>query len=348
MRNRIMKTNRLLLLLLLILSLLLPGCASVKEPDGSAEGAANEETASPAPTPEEPYAFEAHLYSPLLSRYYPQEWWDSLYHLCDALREGRDTFECASQEIYDWCTDDVTLAHLFPAASMAVTGKSSDDAEPFENGTGRIYYNIPPEEFVARQAEFETLIENLLNGVLEPDDTEFEKSFKLYAYMAANFTYNDLMVDGEGFTYTTLTKKQGVCENLSAVYAYLLLQAGVDAINLGCFDGVDHAWTYMIVNGEGYHTDPTFALHGPREPLYLTYFLDTAEERIEQGMVMDDLTAAMIPGYWLSYTETTLPAESEKYAALHWNEFVSLDEEQKILYYDDVQGIQAFHYECAD
>ena len=27
---------------------------------------------------------------------------------------------------------------------------------------------------------------------------------------------------------------------------------------------------------------------------------------------------------------------------------VSLDEEQKILYYDDVQGIQAFHYECAD
>ena len=345
MRNRIMKTNRLLLLLVLILSLLLPGSGSTARPDGSAEAAASEETISPAPTPEEPYAFNAHLYSPLLSKYYPQEWWDSLYHLCDALREGRDTFACASQEIYDWCTDDVTLAHLFPAASMAVAGKSSDGAAPFENGVGRICYNIPPEEFVVRQAEFETLIENLLNGVLEPDDTEFEKSFKLYAYMAANFTYGDLMVDGEGFTYTTLTKKQGVCENLSAVYAYLLLQAGVDAINLGCFDGVDHAWTYMIVDGEGYHTDPTFALHGPREPLYLTYFLNTSEERIEQGMVMDDLTAAMIPGYWLSETETTLPAESETYAPLHWNEFVSLDEEQKILYYDDVQGIQAFQYE---
>ena len=59
--------------------------------------------------------------------------------------------------------------------------------------------------------------------------------------------------------------------------------------------------------------------------------------------VIDDLTAAMIPGYWLSYTETTLPAGSDKYACLHWNEFVSLDEEQKILYYDD-GGIQAFKY----
>ena len=158
-----MKTNRLLLLLL-ILSLLLPGCGSTARPDGSAEGAAVEETALPAPTPEEPYAFNAHLYSPLLSKYYPQEWWDSLYHLCDALREGRDTFECASQEIYDWCMDDVTLAHLFPAACLAVTGKSSDGTEPFENGTGRIYYNIPPEECVARQAEFETLIVDIVDG----------------------------------------------------------------------------------------------------------------------------------------------------------------------------------------
>ena len=339
-----MKTNRFISILLLLLLLLAAGCGSAAGPDGSMPA---EESAvvPPSPEPEEPYAFNPHLYSPLLANYYPQEWWDSLYHLCDALRAGEDTFECASREIYDWCTDDVTLAHLFPAASMAVSGKSSDGTEPYENGVGRIFYNIPPEEYAVRQAEFETRIEELLNSVLEPDDTEFEKSFKLYAYMAANFTYNDLMVDGQGFTYTTLMTKQGVCENLSAVYAYLLQQAGVDAINLGCFDQVDHAWTYMIVDGEGYHTDPTFALHGPREPLYLTYFLDTEEERIEQGMVMDDLTAAMVPGYWLSYTETTLPATSEKYAQLHWNEFVSLDEDQKILYYDDALGIQAFKYE---
>lgn len=343
-----MKTNRLISILLLSMVLLGTACGSAARPDAvmpSDAGTASEEPAPPTSKPEEPYAFKAHLYSPLLSKYYSKEWWDSLYHLCDALREGRDTFACASQEIYDWCMDEVTLAHMFPAACMAVTGKSNDGTVPFENGIGRIYYNIPPEEFAARQAEFETLIEDLLNSVLEPDDTEFEKSLKLYAYMAANFTYGDITIDGEGFTYTALRNKQGICEHLSAVYTYLLLQVGVDALAIGCFDGVDHAWTYMIVDGEGYHTDPTFALHGPQEPLYLTYFLDTEEERIEQGMVMDDLTAAMIPGYWLSYTETSLPAASETYACLHWKEFVSLDEEQKMLYYDDAAGIQPFRYE---
>ena len=343
-----MKTNRLISILLLSMVLLGTACGSAARPDAvmpSDAVTASEEPAPPTSKPEEPYAFKAHLYSPLLSRYYPQAWWDSLYHLCDALREGRDTFACASQEIYDWCMDEVTLAHMFPAACMAVTGKSNDGTVPFENGVGRIYYNIPPEEFVARQAEFETLIEDLLNSVLEPDDTEFEKSLKLYAYMAANFTYGDITIDGEGFTYTALRNKQGICEHLSAVYTYLLLQVGVDALAIGCFDGVDHAWTYMIVDGEGYHTDPTFALHGPQEPLNLTYFLDTEEERIEQGMVMDDLTAAMVPGYWLSYTETSLPATSETYACLHWKEFVSLDEEQKMLYYDDAAGIQPFRYE---
>ena len=53
----------------------------------------------------------------------------------------------------------------------------------------------------------------------------------------------------------------------------------------------------------------------------------------------------MIPGYWLSDTETTLPAVSDRYASLHWTEYVSLDEEQKILYYNDALEMQAFHYE---
>ncbi len=338
-----MKIKRLIVIILLVTLLLPAGCGSSAKPvDGSA---AAEETPAPTPDPEEPYAFNPHLYSPLLSKYYSQDWWDSFYNLCDALREGRDTFACASQEIYDWCMDQVTLANLFPAACLAVSGKSDDGTVPFENGIGRIYYLIPPEEYVVRQAEFEALIEDILTSVLEPDDTEFEKSLKLYAYMASDYTYGEMDRDGEGFTYSTLTQKQGVCEHLSAVYVYLLLQVGVDALNIGCFDGMDHAWTYMIVDGEGYHTDPTWGLHNEGEPLYLTYFLNTEEDRIWQGMTTDDLTAGMVPGFWLSYTDTTLPATSDKYACLQWTEFVSLDEDQKILYYDDTVDIQAFRYE---
>ena len=76
-------------------------------------------------TPEEPesaelvpFEFNPHVYSEKLSESYSEEYWESFYNLCDALRLGEDTFECASQEVYEWCTDDVTLGELFPAACM--------------------------------------------------------------------------------------------------------------------------------------------------------------------------------------------------------------------------------------
>ena len=322
------------------------GAQPSPEAEGTEAQDAEPEEAEPLPpASEEKYTFEPHLYSPLLSAYYSQEWWDSFYHLCDALREGGDTFECASQEIYDWCMDSVTLANMFPPACMVVSGESSDGTIPFENGVGRIYYGIPPEEYVARQAEFEALIEDILNSVLEPDDTEFEKCFKLYAYMESTFTYGDADYDKEGYTYSAFLHKQGVCEHMSGVYVYLLLQAGVDALNIGCFEGIQHAWTYMIVDGEGYHTDPTWALHGEDEPLSLMYFLTTEEDRNDSGLPTDDLTSGMVPGFWLSRTETVLPASSERFACLRWSYFVSLDEENKILYYEDDTGVHELNYQ---
>ncbi len=305
------------------------------------------ETVTVLPEPEEKFVFNPHLYSPLLSKYYSQEWWDSLYHLFDALREGRDTFECVSQEAYDWCMDSVTLADLFPPACMVVSGKSTDGSVPFENGVGRIYYQIPAEEYVTRQKEFETLIEGILNRVLEPDDTDFEKAFKLFAYMASEYTYGEISYEQEGYTYATLRCRQGVCENISGVYVYLLLQVGVDAMNIGCFaEDIQHSWTYMILDGEGYHTDATWALHGEGEPLYLTFFLNSENGRNEYGIPTDDMTAGMVPRFWLKFTDTVLPATSEKYACLRESVFLSLDEENKILYYEDASGAnQELRYE---
>lgn len=363
-----MKKNARLLCLLLALALLLSGCGkavymeeplpAAEEPAETAAGEADpaegaeespapsapEETPPPSPAPAEPYVFNPHLYSPMLSAFYPQEWWDSFYNLCDALREGRSSFACVSQEAYDWCMDEVTLADLFPAACVVVKGESDDGSAPYEDGVGKIHYRIPPEDYVVRQADFEALIEEILNRVLEPDDTDFEKCLKLYAYMASEYTYGDIFNENEGYTYTTLVHKEGVCENLSGVYVYLLLQVGVDALNVGCFEGIQHAWTYLILDGEGYYTDPTWALHEEGEALSLTYFLNSEETRNAFGLPTDDLTAGMVPGFWLSRTDTKLPATSEAYGCLLWSEFVSLDEEEKILYYDDGAGVHGLPY----
>ena len=51
------------------------------------------------------------------------EYWDSLYNIIDALRAGAGSFDCASQEAYDWCMDVTTLANLVPAACLAITIK---------------------------------------------------------------------------------------------------------------------------------------------------------------------------------------------------------------------------------
>ena len=327
-----------------------PGNISDEDSDPDSGDAAHDsseqEVTEPLPSAsEEMYQFNPHVYSPMLSKYYSQEWWDSFYSLCDALREGRDTFECVSQEAYDWCMDDVTLADLFPPACVVIKRESNDGTVPFENGIGRIYYGISPEEYIVRQAGFEAMIVEILNSVLEPDDTDFEKCMKLYAYMESTYTYGNIEFSGDGYTYATLLHKKGVCENLSGVYVYLLLQVGVDALNIGCFNEIQHAWTYVLLDGEGYHIDPTWGLHDEGDPLILTYFLNSERVRNDQGVPTDDLTAGMVPRFWLSFTETVLPATSEKYACLQGATFVSLDEENKILYYEDDMGTHALQYE---
>ena len=100
-----------------------------------------------------PYEFNPHVYSAMLDATYSDDYRESFFNLCDALREGRDTFECSSKEVYDWCTNEVTLAQLFPVACVLVTNESNDGSRNYENGTGRLYYTIPAEEFVQKEMD---------------------------------------------------------------------------------------------------------------------------------------------------------------------------------------------------
>ena len=302
-------------------------------------------TEEPAPVEEVKYEFNPHVKSPLLEQFYSQDYINAMYNLIDALREGKDSFECESQEIYDWCMNVTTLAELVPAAAVVVSGNSNDGTTPFENGVGKIYYSITPEEYVKRQADFEALIEEILNSILQADDTDFEKMLKIYDYIATNYTYESVTYEGEGFIYATFMHKLGICENYAGVYTYLLHQAGIDALSIGSFNGDDHAWAYVMLNGEGVHSDVTWALHEPGDSLDLTYFLDSDYERNASGLTTDDITGGLIPGFWLSNTDVTLSVPDEKYAFRNGMGIVHLDEQNKILYYADDEGTYTFDYE---
>ncbi len=301
-------------------------------------------TPEPAPVVLEKLKFNPHVYIPMLAGIYPKEYWDSLYNLCDALREGKDTFECAGQEIYDWCLDITTLAHLFPAAGGKVSGKSDDGTVPYENGVGRIYYKMPVEDFVKRQADFEKEVENILNSVLESDDTDFEKIFKLYAYIAENYTYTEDFVSDGAFSYSSLMEKKGVCDHIASNYAYLLLQAGIDAVEVGCADKLDHAWNYVKLEGEGYFCDATWALHAKNDPLFLGHFMNSAEVRAANNVPLGNLTMPLLPNVFVNRSDFKVTAESGKFDCFSDAEFYMLDEAGKTIAYRDSEGLHTLKY----
>ena len=309
------------------------------------------EVAETETTPAElvPFEFNAHVYSATISQRIPQEYWESFYNLCDALRAGETTFKCSSQDAYDWCTDVGVLCSYFPAAGTRVEGRSDDGSPAFENGTGKIHYNLPVDEYVARQADFETLVVDIINCNVESDDTEYEKALKLYLYMALNYEYKEDIDYDDNYVYHTFTTKKGVCGNFAAVYSYLLLQVGIDAVHVGCFEeDMCHAWTYAVIDGKGYYFDPTWALGysiNGIDYIYLDYFMMSSEERNSDGCLVYNLTADVVPEFWLNQAALTLPATDSSYNLRDFCTFVRLDEDEKIMYYTDMSdNLREFYY----
>ena len=298
---------------------------------------------------ENPFTFNPHEYSAKIAESYSEDYWTSFYNLCDALRVGDDTFECASKEIYEWCLDDVTLCQLFPAACMKVTGKSNDGTVPFENGIGRIYYNMPKEDFVKREAEFEECVTKVINDNVKSSYSDFEKCLFLYDYMESNFTYNyDWPYFGDdGADYYCFMNKTGICCELSGVYAYLLRQVGVDAIQFDCSESLDHSWTYVIIDGKGYHIDPTWALKAdsPSEELYLDYFMMSQKDREEDDFDFSDTQVGLLPEYFVSQSDKTFPADDETYSCLRYAFLKDIDTDKNTLHYEYGGEIYELKYE---
>ena len=305
--------------------------------------AATESTPSET-TEQRKFEFNPHVYSATIAKAVPQEHWDAFYNLCDALRKGETTFKCSSKEAYEWATDIGQLNQMFPAACTKVVGKG------YKDGVGEITYKMPVEEFVKRQADFETLVTDILNETLEYDDSEFEKCLKLYVYFAKTYHYGNDHPENEGSNYATFTTKKGICIDFASIYAYLLMQVGVDATEIGCSETMDHAWTYVVVNGKAYHIDTTWTipLDGDNSVyVLLDYFMMSDDERIADGCYVNDLLVSSLPKFFASnYPDISFAATDNHYNLRRHCEFSSLDEENKILHYLDENGEEhEMHYE---
>ncbi|MCR4688093.1 MAG: hypothetical protein K5745_00930 [Saccharofermentans sp.] len=334
-----MQTKRIMCMVLAA-ALLLTGCNKTQATQ-AAETTTEQTTTTTIQTeqttttaPQQQFEYDLYPYVELFAEDIPQEYWDAFYNLTDALRAGETTFECGSREAYDWAIDWNTLNQLIPAASLVVTEDS------YANGVGSINYEISPDEFVVMQSEFETLVEDILNSTIEYDDTDFEKAIKLWGYMVNNFCYEDYDVSGDGNdgqVYYCFVNKAGLCAQLAGVYTFLLQQAGVEAVTVGCYDPeISHEWVYMLLDGRAYHSDPTWGLntYTGTTDVGLYYFLMTDGRRGEECPVTD-LSSPLLPGYWESSSNVEFEATDDTlmFPAMTW--LVDLDESSKVITYLD-------------
>ena len=345
--------NKRVLCIVLAVSFLISGCNKGKTEatdKTDISGVAGQTAASDITTSSqtettasEPFEFNPHVYSGKIAERIPQDYWDAFYNLCDALRKGEDTFGCSSQEAYNWATDVSVLCDLFPPAGAKIEGKSTDGSPAYENGTGKIHYNMPVEDFLKRESDFEVLITDILNSTIEKDDTEYERALKLYLYVAKNYVYDYSLIENlsndENYVFACFKEKKGQCVNFASVYAYLLLQAGIDAVSYRIYEELCHAWTYAVIDGKGYHIDTTWALQADGvDGIYLDYFMMSDKERIADGCTLTDPNVTLLPECSVNKTNVKFDAKDGQYCIRNYCRFVSLDEEKKIVHYTDLYG----------
>lgn len=286
-----MKKQIALFLCVLLLVSLLAGCGSARPevPDAAQEGSAA--PAEPETAPEEAlgrFEFQPKVVSSYMRELFGEEMCEVWFRMVDAVLAGETSFVCPDKDTFDWVIGQFP-DQCFPVLRDLIDYSAERDPnEPVVDGVGYFRYTEPVEEVQAKIAEFAALVEGILNETMQTDYSDFEKMLALYAYFSDHYTYDyEAYADSqEGYpdylsSYRVLTTGTGICQELSVAYAYLLLQAGVDATNMSGtrgYDGEHHQWSYVRLNGRNYHIDPTYVLGSGM----LNYFLmDDAQREAE-------------------------------------------------------------------
>lgn len=337
---------------LLIAALAMTGCGNISETNTDTTLISGDVTTALISEAEyEPFEVNPYVYSAFLNACYPEEYREAFFNLCDALCEGRDSFEVANKEAYDFCMDPVTLNQLCPAAYK----KISCGSEGFKNGIGYISYEIPVEEYLERQKSFQKEIEDVLSRYIRSDYSDLEKCLVLYDYMTSNYEFDHLDNVGQsndGNCYACFKLKQGICSDLGTLYAYLLMQCGVNAIeveNSGLASSAGfHAWTYVSVGGKNYHIDVTAALVSETSvsDVSLDNFLVTDTDRDAAGYVYDELEIPLIHSSLAKdCKEYSFVADDESYRLPEGSFCTGYDTASNIIFYKDSDGEHEFKYE---
>ncbi len=224
------------------------------------------------------YVFQPKVCSVYMEEVFGKDMCAAWYNLVDAVLAGKDTFACKDQHTYDWVMGQ--FAYRCLPVLPELIDYAYDRGHAVKGGVASFTYLVPPEEAKEHIEAFGKQIESILNVVFEDDYSDFEKALTLYVYFSEHYAYDydtfekmyEMYIDDLS-AYRFFQTGMGVCQEISTAYSYLLMQAGVEATTMM---GADHQWSYVRINGQNYHIDPTYVIS---ERDSLTYFMMTDEQR---------------------------------------------------------------------
>ena len=308
MKNR--KQIRTRILAYALTGILLLACGGT----GLAEAARG--NASPADTPEKAaahYTFQPKVCSIYMEEIFGRDMCEAWFSLVDAVMAGEDTFQCKDQYTYSWVMGQFPNK-CFPILTELID-YAYDRSHAVKDGVARFTYLVPPEEARARIGAFAEQIEGILNQVLEDDYSDFEKALALYEYFSDTYTYDyetaqrtyETYVDDVS-AYRFFEGGTGICHEISTAYSYLLMQARVEATTMM---GPAHEWSYVRINGQNYHIDPTFVITHRDS---LAYFMMSDGQRRKTGFDKDGFI--ITSNYSQDHTHPAYEADDDTFQPL--------------------------------
>ncbi len=297
------------------------------------------------------YVFQPKVCSSYLEALFGETMVETWYALVDAVMAGEDSFACPDTHTYDWVMGQFP-DKCFPVL-IELIDYGWDRDNPVKDGVATFTYLVPREEAAARIAEFAALVEDILNSTLEDDDSDLEKALALYLYFSHHYIYDYEAAEPDAnpdylSAYRVLTTGTGICQEFSVAYAYLLMQAGVDATNVSghrSYDGASHQWSYVHINGHDFHIDPTYVIGSGDS---LSYFMMTDGQREAADDYRKD-DYIFCSNYAQDHPHPEYAADDDSFRSLWDGYFLGFDREtQTISYekYDEDTGtkIRSFDY----
>lgn len=126
-------------------------------------------------------------------------------------------------------------------------------------------------EYVEVAAEADKILKSL-----QYDGTEYDSAFTIAKWLVDHVTYpenyENRMFDGLNTAYTTLIKREAVCDGFAKSFNFLCKKAGLNTIYVtGNSGNLWHAWNMICINEKWYHIDVTWM--GPENGYYSNFMM---------------------------------------------------------------------------